>query len=62
MAAAVGCAAGADIGSLPEARGKKGTRIVGGFKELVEKLGCSDPCPSGSGRRFQELLHARRQV
>ena len=26
-------------------------------KELLEKLGRKDPCPCGSGRRFQELLH-----
>ncbi|WP_420801966.1 SEC-C metal-binding domain-containing protein [Sphingomonas cavernae] len=25
--------------------------------ELVEKLGRKDPCPCGSGRRFQQLLH-----
>ncbi|MDH5412421.1 MAG: SEC-C metal-binding domain-containing protein [Alphaproteobacteria bacterium] len=28
-----------------------------GDKELVEKLGRNDPCPCGSGRRFQALLH-----
>ncbi|MFL6622905.1 MAG: SEC-C metal-binding domain-containing protein [Sulfurifustis sp.] len=26
---------------------------------MIEKLGRNDPCPCGSGRRFQELLHAR---
>jgi uncharacterized protein YecA (UPF0149 family) len=37
---------------------KRGNRIVGGKKELIEKLGRKDPCPCLSGRRFQELLHA----
>jgi hypothetical protein len=38
---------------------KRGLRFVrGGEKELVEKLGRNDPCPCGSGRRFQALLHA----
>jgi hypothetical protein len=32
--------------------------IRGGEKELVEKLGRNDPCPCGSGKRFQALLHA----
>ncbi|WP_420196881.1 SEC-C metal-binding domain-containing protein [Chthoniobacter flavus] len=27
---------------------------------MREKLGRNDPCPCGSTRRFQELLHARR--
>lgn len=36
---------------------KRGHRVVGGAKELLEKLGRNDPCPCGSGRRFQELLH-----
>ncbi|MEW6435877.1 MAG: SEC-C metal-binding domain-containing protein [Pseudomonadota bacterium] len=31
-------------------------RVVHGDKELVEKLGRRDPCPCGSGRRFQRLL------
>jgi hypothetical protein len=31
--------------------------VRGGEKELVEKLGRNDPCPCGSGKRFQELLH-----
>ncbi|MDA4847364.1 SEC-C metal-binding domain-containing protein [Hoeflea poritis] len=25
--------------------------------ELVEKLGRNDPCPCGSGRRFQAVLY-----
>ncbi|HLF03967.1 MAG TPA: SEC-C metal-binding domain-containing protein [Dehalococcoidia bacterium] len=32
--------------------------MVHGDKELLEKLGRNDPCPCGSARRFQELLHA----
>ena len=35
---------------------KRGLRVVHGDKELVERLGRRDPCPCGSGRRFQELL------
>ncbi|MFN7751371.1 MAG: SEC-C metal-binding domain-containing protein [Pseudomonadota bacterium] len=34
--------------------------MVNGNKELLEKLGRNDPCPCGSTRRFQELLHAQR--
>jgi hypothetical protein len=30
-------------------------------KELIEKLGRNDPCPCGSGRRFQALLHDERR-
>jgi hypothetical protein len=42
---------------------KRGLRFVrGGEKELVEKLGREDPCPCGSGKRFQALLPARRPV
>jgi hypothetical protein len=42
-----------------ETRVKRGLRFVrGGEKELVEKLGRNDPCPCGSGKRFQALLHA----
>ena len=37
-------------------RVKCGQRIVHGDVELVEKLGCNDPFPGGSGRRFQALL------
>jgi hypothetical protein len=39
-----------------ETRVKRGQRVVGGDKELIEKLGRNDPCPCGSGRRFQALL------
>ena len=36
---------------------KRGIRSVKrGEKELLERLGNNDPCPCGSGRRFQELL------
>ncbi|HXU32408.1 MAG TPA: SEC-C metal-binding domain-containing protein [Thermoanaerobaculia bacterium] len=38
----------------------RGHRVVRGDKELLEKLGRKDPCPCGSGRRFQELLYAIR--
>jgi SEC-C motif len=38
-----------------ETQVKRGTRVVGGCKELSEKLGRNDPCPCLSGRRFQEL-------
>ena len=41
-----------------EQKVKKGQRVVGGYKELIEKLGRNDPCPCGAGRRFQKLLHA----
>jgi hypothetical protein len=43
-------------------RVKRSERIVHGDKELVEKLGCNDPCPCGSGRRFQEALHEQRTL
>lgn len=36
---------------------KRGHRTVHGGVELREKLGRNDPCPCGSGRRFQALLH-----
>jgi uncharacterized protein YchJ len=35
---------------------KRGVRIVHGDKLLEEKLGRNDPCPCGSGQRFQEVL------
>ncbi|MCI0423364.1 MAG: SEC-C domain-containing protein [Acidobacteria bacterium] len=41
---------------------KRGLRTVHNDKELIEKLGRNDLCPCGSGRRFQELLLARRKV
>jgi len=36
--------------------------VVHGDKELTEKLGRNDPCPCGSGLRFQALLPPQRQV
>jgi hypothetical protein len=45
-----------------ETQVKRGHRIVGGEKHLVEKLGRNDPCPCGSGRRFQEMLPAGQPV
>jgi uncharacterized protein YecA (UPF0149 family) len=42
---------------------KRGDRSVrGGEKELLERLGKDDPCPCGSGRRFQELLPEQRPL
>jgi uncharacterized protein YecA (UPF0149 family) len=35
---------------------KSGIRVVHSDKELLERLGRNDPCPCGSGRRFQALL------
>ena len=43
-----------------ETRVKRGDRVVGGGKELSEKLGRNDPCPCGSSRLFQALLPAQR--
>jgi uncharacterized protein YecA (UPF0149 family) len=44
-----------------ETRVKRGERsLKGGELELVERLGNNDPCPCGSGRRFQKLLPQRR--
>jgi SEC-C motif-containing protein len=46
-----------------ETRVKRGLRFVrGGEKELVEKLGRNDPCPCGSGKRFQALLPSHAPV
>ena len=45
------------LGFPSETNVKRGTRSVKrGEKELLERLGNNDPCPCGSGRRFQELL------
>jgi uncharacterized protein YchJ len=41
---------------------KRGVRIVHGDVELQEKLGRNDLCVCGSGRRFQEVLHAQRPL
>ncbi|MEM1345762.1 MAG: SEC-C metal-binding domain-containing protein [Pseudomonadota bacterium] len=44
-----------------ETRVKRGDQSVkGGDVELVEKLGRNDPCPCGSGRRFQAVLSPLR--
>lgn len=40
----------------------RGTRIVHGDKELLERLGNNDSCPCGSGRRFQALLPEYRSA
>ena len=45
-----------------ETRVKRGVQIVHGDKQLTEKLGRNDLCPCGSMRRFEELLHAHRQL
>jgi hypothetical protein len=45
-----------------ETKVKRGTRVVHGEKELVEKLGRNDLCPCGSGRCFQTLLPPHRQL
>jgi len=45
-----------------ETKVKRGRQVVHGEKEFVEKLGRNDLCPCGSGRRFQALLPAHRQV
>ncbi|WP_200825414.1 SEC-C metal-binding domain-containing protein [Kibdelosporangium aridum] len=36
--------------------------MVGEDTELIEKLGGKDPCPCGSGRRFQPVLPSERPV
>jgi len=41
---------------------KRGFRFVHGDIELLEKLGRNDPCPCGSGRRFQGVLSGGRPV
>jgi uncharacterized protein YecA (UPF0149 family) len=43
-----------------ETHAKRGRRFVHGDVELTEKLGRNDLCPSGSGRRFQGVLHEIR--
>lgn len=40
-----------------ETQVKRGVRIVHGCKHLQEKLGRNDPCPCGSSKSFQEVLH-----
>jgi uncharacterized protein YecA (UPF0149 family) len=45
-----------------ETRVKRGVQVVHVDVELMEKLGRNDPCPCGSTRRFQEVLHAGRPL
>jgi len=46
-----------------QTRVKRGDRSVkGGEVELLERLGNNDPCPCGSGKRFQELLPQQRPL
>jgi uncharacterized protein YecA (UPF0149 family) len=45
-----------------ESQVKKGLRVVHGEKELLERLGRNDPCPCGSGQRFQTLLLEVRPI
>ena len=46
-----------------ETQVKRGDRSVrGGEVDLLERLGNNDPCPCGSGRRFQELLPQQRPL
>ena len=37
-----------------ETQVKRGDRIVGGHKELLEKLGRNDPCPCQGGQKFKK--------
>ncbi|HEX8228437.1 MAG TPA: SEC-C metal-binding domain-containing protein [Chloroflexia bacterium] len=41
---------------------KRGSRVVHGHKELMEKLGKDDLCPCGSGRRFHAVLPQLRPL
>ncbi|WP_407640840.1 SEC-C metal-binding domain-containing protein [Alteriqipengyuania lutimaris] len=43
---------------MKRAKNGKLRTIKGGQIELLEKLGRNDPCPCGSGKRFQALLPA----
>src|SRR5690348_3047658 len=45
-----------------ETRVKRGSRVVHGDKELLEKLGRNDLCPCGSGRKFKKCCLRRRAV
>ncbi|MCP4611275.1 MAG: nucleic acid-binding protein [Planctomycetes bacterium] len=45
-----------------ESRVKQGIQVVHGNKELFEKLGRKDPCPCGSGNKFQKLLYEIKEV
>jgi len=41
-----------------ETQVKRGDRVVGADKELIEKLGGNDPCPCGSGGGFRRCCRA----
>ena len=45
-----------------ESRVKRGRQFVHGDVELAEKLGRNDPCPCGSGQKFQALLSRFRTL
>ncbi|UTW56832.1 SEC-C domain-containing protein [Kordiimonas sp. SCSIO 12610] len=45
-----------------ETQVKRGERYVHGNIELVEKLGRNDPCPCGSGYRFQAMLYEDKKT
>jgi hypothetical protein len=54
--------ANAEKGSYPKLTQSVGFRIVYGGKELSEKLGRNDLGPYGTGRSFEEVLHAVRPL
>jgi len=41
---------------------KRGSRVVHGDKELLEKLGRNDLCPCGSGRKFKKCCLRHRRI
>lgn len=45
-----------------ETQVKRGERYVHNEKELLEKLGRNDPCPCGSGSKFQTVLSQNRSL
>lgn len=45
-----------------ETQVKRGSRVVNGNKELIEKLGRNDLCPCGSSRKFQKMLYEIGQI
>ena len=44
-----------------ETRVKRGTQVVHGDKELVEKLGRNDPCPCGSAKKFKNCCMEKKR-
>ncbi|WP_414649607.1 SEC-C metal-binding domain-containing protein [Dyella sp.] len=46
----------------PNNGSRKATASFTATRNYFEKLGRNDPCPCGSARLFQELLHAIRQL